>query len=282
MLFVMGATGRMGGAVLRHGTRRVRAGTRSGAPVDGAAETVRFDLDDTQSFPAALADCAALFVMRPPPTTSRAPFERLMDAARQAGVRHVVCASVYGAGTSRVLPHRHMEAAVRASGLPHTFLRPADFMQNLADVHGDAIRRTGEIAVPSGRGRSAFVDTEDIGRACAAVLAAPTQHDGRGYDLTGPEALSFGEVAEIMTRVIGRSIRYRPISVPGFVLREFQQGRSASMAFVMAALYTVQRVGRAAPVLPDIERLTGRPATSLADYVARDRSAFDPPMQSMA
>lgn len=276
MLFVMGATGRMGGAVLRHATGRVRAGTRSGAPVEGATETVRFDLDDADSFAAALADCTAIFVMRPPPTTTRAPFERLMDAARHAGLRHVVCASVYGAGSSRVLPHRHMEAAVRASGLPHSFLRPADFMQNLADVHGEPIRSTGEIAVPAGRGRSAFVDTDDIGRACAAVLAAPARHDGRGYDLTGPEALTFGEVAEVMTRVLGRAIRYRAISVPGFVLHEVRQGRPAPMALVMAALYTVQRVGRAAPVRPDLERLTGRTPSSLADYVARERSSFDP------
>lgn len=283
MLFVMGATGRMGGAVLNHARGRVRAGTRSGAPVAGAAETVPFDLDDAHSFSTALADCTTLFVMRPPPTTIRAPFDRLMDAARDAGIRHVVCASVYGAGTSRVLPHRHMEAAVRASGLPHTFLRPADFMQNLVDVHGNAIRTVGEIAVPAGRGRSAFLDADDIGRACAAVLAAPTAHDGRGYDLTGPDALTFEEVADVMTQVLGRPIRYRPTSIPGFVLQEIRHGRPTSMALVMAALYTVQRIGRAAPVRPDIERLTGRAASTLGDYVARERAAFAPRrMQSPA
>ena len=92
MLFVMGSTGRMGGAVLRHATGRVRAATRSGAPVDGADDTVRFDLEDAHSFPAALAGCTDNFVVRPPPTTTRAPFERLMEAAREAGVRHVFCA----------------------------------------------------------------------------------------------------------------------------------------------------------------------------------------------
>ena len=277
MLFVMGATGRMGGAVLRHAACRVRAGTRSGAPVGGAAEAVRFDLDDPDGFTAALTGCTEIFVMRPPTTTSRAPFERLMTAAREAGLRHIVCASVYGADTSRVLPHRHMEAAVRASSLPHTFLRPADFMQNLADRHGVSIRKDGEIAVPAGRGRSAFLDADDIGRACAAVLAAPGEHDGRGYDLTGPEALTFAEVAEVMTRLLGRRVCYRPTSVPGFVLREVRHGRPASLALVMAALYTVQRLGRAAPVRPDLERLTGHAPSSLADYLARERAAFAPP-----
>ena len=276
MLFVMGATGRMGGAVLRHAAVRVRAGTRSGRAVDGAAQTVRFDLDDADSFATALTGCTTMFVMRPPPTTTRAPFDRLMRAARLARIRHVVCASVFGAGTSRILPHRHMEAAVRDSGLPHSFLRPADFMQNLADMHAASIRRTAEITVPAGRGRSAFLDADDIGRACAAVLAAPAAHDGRGYDLTGPEALTFDEVAEVLTRVLGRPIRYRPASVPGFVWRELRQGRALPLALVMAALYTVQRVGRAAPVRPDLARLTGRAPTCLADYVTRERAAFAP------
>jgi uncharacterized protein YbjT (DUF2867 family) len=274
MLFVMGATGRMGGAVLRHATGPVRAGTRSGSPVSGATETVRFDLDDSQSFADAIEGCTAIFVMRPPSTITRAPFERLMTAARDAGARHVVCASVYGAGTSRVLPHRHMEAAVRDSGLSHTFLRPADFMQNVVDVHGASIREDGVIAVPAGQGSSAFLDAEDIGRACAGVLAAPAGHDGRGYDLTGPEALTFREVAEVMTQVLGRSVRYCPTTVLGFVLREVQRGRPASMALVMAALYTAQRINRAAPVRPDFESLTGRAPSSFANYLARVRTSF--------
>lgn len=276
MLFVMGATGRMGGAVLRHATGPVRAGTRSGAPVAGAAETVPFDLTDADGLRTALAGCSTVFVMRPPAVTTREPFEALMTAARQSGVRHVVGASVYGAGTSRVLPHRHMEAAIRASGLSWTFFRPADFMQNLADIHGDAIRTHGEIAVPAGMGRSAFIDVDDIGRACAAVLADLQNHVGRSYDLTGPQSLTFAEVAEVMTEVLGRPIRYRAASIPGFVLSELRQGRPGSMALVMAALYTVQRLGRAAPVLPDLERLTGQGPTSLAEYVARERAAFAP------
>jgi uncharacterized protein YbjT (DUF2867 family) len=167
-----------------------------------------------------------------------------------------------------------MEAAVRASGLPHTFLRPADFMQNLADVHARAIREHGEIAVPAGRGRSAFLDVEDVGRACAAVLAAPAEHMGRGYDLTGPQALTFGEVAEIMARVLERPVRYRPVSVPVFVLAEVRRHRPVPMALVMAALYTAQRMGRAAPVRPDAERLTGRAPGDLAGYIARERETF--------
>ena len=276
MLLVMGATGRMGGAVLRHGRGPVRAASRSARPVAGADETVRLDLEDPATHAAALAGCTAMFVMRPPAAARREPFDRLLGAAREAGVGHVVCASVYGADRSRVLPHRHMEAAVRESGIAHTFVRPADFMQNIAGVHGERIREEGEIAVPAGAGRSAFLDVEDVGRASAAVLRDRARHEGRGYELTGPEALTFEEVARIMTRVLGRAIRYRSPSAPRFVAVEVRRGRPLPMALVMAALYTAQRLGRAAPVRPDFERLTGRPPGDLAGYVERERGAFAP------
>jgi hypothetical protein len=77
-----------------------------------------------------------------------------------------------------------------------------------------------------------------------------------------------------MTQVLGRSVRYCPTTVLGFVLREVQRGRPASMALVMAALYTAQRINRAAPVRPDFESLTGRAPSSFANYLARVRTSF--------
>ena len=272
----MGATGRMGGAVLRHADGPKRAGTRSGTTVADASETVRFDLDDPATFALALDGCDAMFVMRPPPSTTREPFDRLMLAAREEGIGFVVCASVFGADGSRVLPHRYMEASVKSSGIPHVFLRPADFMQNLADIHGKRIRDEGRIVVPAGKGRSAFVDVEDIGIATVAVLQDRERCVGQGYDLTGPQALMFGDVARTMSEVLGRSIAYVPVSVPRFIASELRRGRSLALALVMSALYSVQRFGRAAPVKPDFERLTGQKAGDLASYVERERAAFAP------
>ncbi len=274
MLFVMGATGRMGGAVLRHAATRTRAASRSGRPVEGADETVLFDLDEPTTFAHALTGCTALFVMRPPSVTTRKPFDQLMVAARDAGIGHVICALVYGAEHSRVLPHRHMEAAVRASGIAHTFLRPADFMQNLAHVHGQRIREHDEIAVPAGRGCSAFLDVEDVGHAAAAILRNPKASDGKGFALTGPDALTFADVAETMSAVLGRTVRYRAVSVPRFIIGELRAGRPGSMALVMSALYSVQRFGWAAPVDMDFEQLTGRKAGDLARYFERERRQF--------
>ena len=270
MLFVTGATGRMGGAVLRHVPGPHRAGSRSADAAEGASETVRFDLADAATFAPVLAGCDALFLILPPGQARRGPFDALMAEARRAGVGHVVCASVWGAQDARFLPHRHMEAAVRESGLPHTFLRPADFMQNLTDIHAEAIRG-GELALPAGAGRSAFLDVEDVGRAAAAVLADRRRHAAYTYDLTGPEALTFGEVAETLSAVLDRPVRYRPVSVPRFVWSQVRGGRPLPLALVMSALYTMQRRGGAAPVSGDFVRLTGERPGNLRAYVERER-----------
>ena len=276
MIFITGASGRMGGAVLDHASGRIptRAGARSARPIPGATETVRFDLDDASTFASALAGCNTLFLMRPPAATSRSPFDRLMSAAARAGVAHVVCASVWGAGRSRWLPHRHMEAAVRASGLPHTFLRPADFMQNLTGIHAAAIVHRREIAVPAGQGRSAFLDAADVGAATLAILANPAAHAGEAYDLTGPEALTFDDVAVTISRVLGRPVRYRAVSLPRFAVEQVQGGQPWGITLVMAVLYSVQRFGGAAPVSGDFSRLTGRPPGCLARFTEKERRRF--------
>jgi len=167
-----------------------------------------------------------------------------------------------------------MEAAVRDGAIPYTFLRPADFMQNLADVHAGSIRDRDEIAVPAGEGYSASLDVEDVGHAAAAILVDRAGHAGRAYDLTGPAALTFEDVAWVLSGVLDRKITYRAVSVPRFVIEQTRAGRPLATALVMAALYSVQRFGRAAPVRPDFENLTGQPAGPLAAYLTRERARF--------
>ena len=266
----------MGGAVLRFAGSSTRAGSRSGDAIAHADETVKFDLNEPALFLDALSGCDTLFVMRPPAITARQPFDTLMQTALRADISHVICASVYGAGKSRILPHRHMEAAVRESGLPYTILRPADFMQNVIDVHAKSIRERHEIAVPAGKGSSAFLDVDDVGRAVAALLKAPEKHFGKAYDLTGPEALGFDNVAQMMTDEWGPpAIRYRPVSVPRFLYQQMREGRPTQMALVMAALYTVQRLGKAAPVSDDFSRLTNEASGNFRDFLQRHRDLFE-------
>jgi len=120
------------------------------------------------------------------------------------------------------------------------------------------------------------VDVDDIGRACASILSSPVRHAGKAYDITGPAALSFDDVADTLTRVLGRRIAYRPAWTLLYVLDEVRRGRPAMMAVVMAVLYTVQRRGKAAPVCGDLMTLIGTDGGDLASYVERERAAFVP------
>ena len=233
---------------------------------------MRLDYDDPDTFAPALRDVERMFVLHPP-GVSLAKLTAFLDAARSAGVRRAVLQSVRGAEKSRVLPHRHAEAAVRERFAEWTMLRPADYMQNLADVHRDAIR-AGEIAVPAGGGRSPFIDVLDVG-AVGALALLEDDHAGKGYALTGPEALTFAEVAAILSDVLDRPVRFRSPSIPRFVWEQRRRyGRSLPMALVMSALYTTQRLGRAGGTTNEVERLLGRPATPMRTFAERERAAW--------
>lgn len=94
-----------------------------------------------------------------------------------------------------------------ATDMEYTLLRASFFMQNLLEVHRPDIVEHGEIFVPAGNGKTSFVDARDIGEAAAIVLTE-SGHVNQAYDLTGPEALDYGEVATIFSDVLGRSITY--------------------------------------------------------------------------
>lgn len=264
----MGASGRVGGALARALDGRVplrRAGRGAGM--------TKFDLTDPRTFDAALDGVSSVFLMRPPQIARGAAFRPFLEACMARGIQRMVVLSVKGADRNRVLPHNAMEHEVKIRGFDWTMLRPADFMQNLETVHRDDIRLRDEIAVPAGGGASAFVDVEDVGAAAAQVLVEDG-HSGRGYTLTGPEALTFEQVADVLSEVLGRRIRYRPPSVPAFIRSRMAEATPFGMALVMTALYSVQRAGGAAEVTEELPRLLGHPATDLRTYVARASSAW--------
>ena len=154
-------------------------------------------------------------------------------------------------------------------------LRPSNFIQNLETVLAPRVRHHDEISVPAGRGRSAFIDVDDIGAATAHVLTTPG-HIGAGHDLTGPEALDFAAVAAALTGALGRPIRYHPVNPAAFILREFRAGSPVPLPLVMTALYTAQRLGKAEAVTDTLPRLLGRPAGTLQAYVTRSAAIWAP------
>lgn len=180
-----------------------------------------------------------------------------MNQAKAAGVEHVVFLSLLGAEKNPWVPHRHVERYIEASGLAYTFLRPSFFMQNLSTTHRADIRDRHEVFVPAGRGRTSFIDARDIAAVAVTTLTEPG-HEGKAYPLTGSEALTYAEVATVLTDVLGRPIRYTDPWISEFVIGLLRQGHPLPFVFVMVGIYTTAKLGLAGKVTADTERLLGR------------------------
>jgi uncharacterized protein YbjT (DUF2867 family) len=234
-----------------------------------------FDFADRGTWGRALAGADRVFLLLPPTIADvgRTLLPFIDQAIEDHGVRQIVFLSAPGARFDHASPHRTVERYLIRSRAPHTILRPSVLMQTLSTLYRDDIRLRGEIVLPAGRARIAFVDAADLGRAAARVLTE-SGHLGRSYSLTGEQSLSFAEVAGIFTAVLGRPVRYTATTEAEFTDLAAKRGLSAPDIAAQASWY---RAARRRPVLlphRGIRRLTGRPAGTLHDFVEEHRQTW--------
>jgi uncharacterized protein YbjT (DUF2867 family) len=156
-----------------------------------------------------------------------------------------------------------------------TFVRASFFHQNLSTTHAADIRDRDQIIVPAGGGATAFVDAEDVGAVAAAALLDPSAHAGRAWTVTGPRALTYAQIADILTAELGRPIRY---ARPGLVTYLRHARRQLEMPWgmvaVTSAIYTTARLGLAAGLTEDTQKVLGREPIDLTEFVHREREAW--------
>lgn len=285
MILVTGAGGNVGSALLDHlraNEVAARAGYRdpvkTAAAVDAGQPSVTLDLADPATLAPALDGVHAVFLlgaMSPAQTTHEL---NLVRAARAAGTR-VVKLSVWraGEGLSPVARlHRPVERELCDSALPWTMmpwtiLRPNFYLQNF--LRQPSIRETSEFSFPFIAAPISFIDTDDIARVAAHVLTT-AGHDGHCYDLTGPEALTYPQAADVFSAVLDRPVRY--------VRRSDDEARAAMLHRGMPEFYAnalidvarAYRYGGADTVTTTVADLTGRRAAGFADFVRRHRDVF--------
>ncbi|MCB7135911.1 NmrA family NAD(P)-binding protein [Cellulosimicrobium marinum] len=278
-VLVTGASGNVGSVVARvldEAGGRVRRGAH--APRPGAADEVALDFTDPATWPAAFDGVGSMFLVRPPAIRNvKRDLLPAVAAARDAGVRHVVFLSLQGAEKNKVVPHASVEAWLRESGMTWTFVRASFFHQNLTTTHVTDVRDRDEILVPAGKGATAFVDAEDVGAVAAAALLDPAAHADRAWTVTGPRALTYDEVAQILTAELGRTIRYRRSGIVRYARHARRAlGMPWGMVAVTSAIYTTARLGLAAGLTDDVRRVLGRDPIDLAEFAHRERSAWIP------
>jgi uncharacterized protein YbjT (DUF2867 family) len=284
MILVVGATGTVGGAALaelRQAGVPVRALVRSAARAREVAgpgvETVVGDLADPASLDRALAGVTAALLVSPLDPGQVALQGHFVEAARRGGGVHVV--KVSGLATALDSPvasgrwHARTERQIEAAGLPFTFLRPPYFMQNVPRQFGRALAATGVLAAPMGQARVAMVDARDVAAVAVAALTR-SGHAGRTYTVTGPEALSFADVARILSATLGRAVVYQddpPETARSRLAAAGIPGWYVDLRLGFAALL---RSGAAAEVTDVVTRVTGRPPRSFAEFAREHAGAF--------
>lgn len=278
---VTGATGQLGGAVASSLSaaglaQRLLVRSRARAPRLPGVEVVTADYADGDAVRAALRGVDTVFMVSGAEEPERLAAHRtFIDAAAGAGVTHIIYTSFLAATPDATFTlardHWHTEQHIRASGLRFTFLRDNLYADQFVLFAG----ADGLLLGPGADGRVSAVARRDVADVAVAVLlaavtAAPagSPHDGRTYDLTGPEALSLAEVARTITEVTGRPVRYQPETVAQAYLSRAAFGAPDWQVDAWVSTYTAIAAGELCTVSGDVERVSGHPATSLAQLLA--------------
>lgn len=195
-------------------------------------------------------------------------------AAAAAGVSRIVYTSFLAAAPEATFTfardHWHTEQHIRATGVAYTFLRDSLY-QDALPFFADS---EGVIRGPAGDGRFAPVARDDVAEVAAAVLRGAGAHDGRGYDLTGPAAVSMAEVAAELTRASGRPVRYHPETLEEAYASRARFGAPEWAVAGWVTSYAAVATGELDVVAGTVAELTGHPPTSFAEFLTANPGAL--------
>jgi uncharacterized protein YbjT (DUF2867 family) len=280
MILITGASGNVGREVLKQITQtgaEVRAAFQSVSKAASAPSGVEFatvDYNQSETLQTALKGVDRVFLVGPPTAELTALERNAMDVIAQSDIRQVVKLSAMG-GREAIFPRQHTQSEeyIQASGVPYTFLRPNGFMQNMVNYNAPTINTQSAFYGSEGDGRVSQVDIRDV--AAVAVKALTEDgHVGKAYTLTGPEALTNKEIAQILSDELRREIRF--INLPPAQLKEalLSAGVPGWNADALLDLQRLYREGKAATVTRDVEQILGRKAISFAQFFRDYRSDF--------
>ena len=239
---------------------------------------VIIDYNHPETLRTAFQGCDKLFLLGPNALNQTQLELNAVEAAKAVGVQHIVKQSVMGAedeAFSLALIHRPVEQAIEASGMSWTFLRPNSFMQNVVTFMSETIKAESAFYSASGEAKIAHIDVRDIAAVAVKALTEPT-HAGQAYTLTGPEALTYDELAQKLSVVLGRSINH--ISLPPEDLKHgmLAEGLPDAIADRMLDLERYYREDQASRITNDVQRVTGQESRQFTQYIRDYASLLQP------
>lgn len=284
MILVTGATGTNGSEItkqlLDQGIKvrvLVRNSQKATSLMSLGAEVVEGSFSDLDSLKKAL-DGMEKALMLPPLVPEMVEFQKnFIEVAKAQNLKHLVKFSGMGASIEAPIEigrlHGLAEQMVEESGVPFTHLRPTSFMQNTLALAG-TIKSQGVFYQPAGEARISHVDVRDIAAVAVKVLTEDG-HCGKSYDITGPEALSFDEVAQKISAVIGKPVQYINVSGEDFKQSLINWGQSEWLAQVVTELYEeVYQKGWASSVTDTIKTVAQKDPINFDQFVQDYRQVF--------
>ena len=195
-------------------------------------------------------------------------------AAGEAGVRHIVKLSSLDVEQGLAIGawHEQGEAAIRASGIPYTFIRPSGFFSNLL-AWAHSIQHEGVVRSSAASGRRPFMHTDDIAAVSVAALVSGS-YRGQSLALTGPEPLSFAEITERIAAALGRKLRFEAIGDDEAGRRFGSTGAGAEEVDAHVALWGAIRAGRLSALTDTVQQVLGRPPIPFARWLEENLTAF--------
>ena len=235
----------------------------------------KLDFTDEKTFEKALEKVDRVFLMRPPHLGKPEDLYPFIECMKSRKIKMVSFLSLMGVEKNTIPPHHKIEKYIERLELPYAHIRPSFFMQNISGVHSVEIKERNEIFIPAGKSKISFIDTKDIGLAIATVLHHPEKYKNTAHTLTGPEALDFYQIADILSEVTGKKILYRK---PGFLrYRSYyirNRGLDKNYVNVTVALYFMTRMGTAEKVTDEYYRLTERKPRTFREFAMENINCF--------
>jgi uncharacterized protein YbjT (DUF2867 family) len=278
-ILITGATGTVGSEVVKQLSAKgeniiVKAAARSATDNTfenlNRVQVVQLDYDKPDSLAVALKGVDKLFLLTPFQSNMVDLTSNLVSEAKKAEVKYIAKQSVMGAdaepGITPGRLHRQAEKIIEESGIPFTFLRPNFFMQNFVNYYSNLIRSQGAFYIPAGDAKVSFVDVRDIAAVAVKSLINDNQQKGRAYNITGGEALSYGQAAEILSKAVGKKINY--VNVTDQDARNGMKDMSMDEWTIksMIELFEITRAGYVSEISPIVEQVTGNKPITFSQF----------------
>jgi uncharacterized protein YbjT (DUF2867 family) len=282
MILVTGASGTVGRAVLnevaRSGAPRkaMYRSANEAAKAPRGTQTVIADFAKKETLAAALRDVDSVYLVCSPIPELVQLESNMIEACVAAGVKHIVQNSALGAGDyAKSFPswHRKVEDKLKSTGISLTILRPNSFHQNVVTYFAPSIRAQGVFYSSMGNARTSYLDVRDIAAVAAKALAGG-EHRGKTYELNGPEALTYAELAEKISKHAGRTVQY--VDIPAEAQRKamLDQGMPAWQVDALLDLQEYYTSGNGGAVDQLLPKLLGRAPITMDRFLAEFAGEF--------